>query len=64
MSDYERILIECRYLLSLNRGYNYLSDRLNISVDTVYDDLNNKLKEYDTILYQRIQNVLKKINNI
>ncbi len=63
MSDYERILLECRYLLSLNKNYLELADIFKISVRDVYNDLNNKLPNIDTILYNRVNRVLKKINS-
>lgn len=63
MSDYERILLECRYLLSLNKNYLELADIFKISVRDVYNDLNNKLPNIDTILYNRVNKVLKKINS-
>ena len=61
MEDIKRIMMECRYLLSLNKNYNDISKILNVSENTVYNDLNNVLKNYDTVLYQR---VIKKLQNI
>ena len=61
MEDIKRIMLECRYLLSLNKNYYEISRILNVSEKTVYNDINNLLKNYDTILYQR---VIKKIRNI
>ena len=61
MDDIKRIMLECRYLLSLNKNYYEISRILNVSEKTVYNDINNLLKNYDTILYQR---VIKKIKNI
>ena len=58
MTDFERILMECRYLLSLNKNYNDLAIKFNISESDVYNDLNIKLAKFDTILYKRVQNVL------
>lgn len=51
--------MECRYLLSLNKNYLELAKIFNVSVDIVYDDLNNKLVNIDSILYERTQKVLK-----
>ena len=62
MSEIERILMECRYLLSLNKSYKELAKKFNISEIEVYDDLNNKLYKYDSILYQKVQNILN--NNL
>ena len=63
MREKERILMECRYLLSINKTYDELAHRLKISKDVVYDDLNNKLEGLDSLLYERVKKVLKKNNN-
>ena len=60
MSETERIMLECRYLLSLNKSYLELANTFKVSVDTIYNDLNNKLPKIDSILYERIA---KKIKN-
>ena len=60
MREDERIMLECRYILSLNKSYKELASILNISLDSVYDDLNNKLPNIDSKLYTRINKVLKK----
>ena len=60
MSDFERILLECRYLLSLNKDYNELSLIFHTDVKTIYDDLLVKLPKFDTILYKRVNGVLNK----
>ena len=58
MGDLDRILMECRYLLSLNKSYYDLSIIFNTDINTVYDDLNNKLPKFDSILYKRVSSVL------
>lgn len=60
MNDLERIMLECRYLLSLNKSYLELSNILNVNIDIIYNDLNNKLPNIDTILYERVNKVLNK----
>lgn len=60
MSDNERIMLECRYLLSLNKDYEELANIFKISVNDVYQDLNVKLPNIDTILYKRVNKVLNK----
>ena len=60
----ERIMLECRYLLSLNKNYQELSNIFEIGEDIVWDDLNNKLKNIDISLYNRCQKKLKNINNL
>ena len=62
MSEYERILLECRYLLSLNKNYFELANIFKISPSVVYHDLNVKLPKLDTILYERVNKVLNKNN--
>ena len=62
MSENERIMLECRYLLSLNKSYQELANIFKISVNEVYDDLNIKLPNIDTKLYERVNKVLKKNN--
>ena len=63
MSEYERILMECRYLLSLNKNYNELANIFNISVNDVYNDLNILLPKLDSILYNRVKIVLNNKNS-
>ena len=63
MSEYERILMECRYLLSLNKNYNELANIFNISVLEVYNDLNKRLPKLDSILYNRVKIVLNNKNS-
>lgn len=63
MNEFERILLECRYILSLNKTYYDLATIFQISVDEVYRDINNKLPKLDTILYKRVNCVLNKINS-
>ena len=60
MSEYERIMLECRYLLSLNKNYDDIAKHFNISIKDVYNDLNVKLPNIDTILYERVNKVLNK----
>lgn len=60
----ERIILECRYLLSLNKSYEELANIFGISIQEIQDDLNIKLEQVDTILYERCQNALKKHHNL
>lgn len=62
MKEKERIMLECRYLLSLDKSYDELASILKISVNEVYDDLNYKLPNIDTTLYKRVIKVLNKDN--
>ena len=60
MSENERIMLECRYLLSLDKSYSELAKLFNIKVIDVVDDLNNKLPNIDSKLYQKVNEVLKR----
>ena len=60
MTDFERILMECRYLLSLNKNYEELAFIFHTDIDTIYNDLEVLLPKLDTRLYEKV-NVLKKI---
>lgn len=62
--DIERIMLECRYLLSVNKSYQDLSNIFGMSKETIWNDLNVKLKDIDINLYNRCQNKLKEINNL
>lgn len=62
MKESERIMLECRYLLSLNKSYQDLANILKIPVSEVYNDLTVKLPKIDTILYARVNKVLNKNN--
>ena len=55
-------MLECRYLLSLDKNYNDIARILNIKESEVYNDLNYKLPNIDTILYNRVIKVLNKDN--
>lgn len=60
MSINERILLECRYLLSLNKTYYELAKIFNVSRSTINRDLNNRLFLLDKELYYRVK---KNISN-
>ena len=55
-------MLECRYILSLGKNFKELSKIFNISEEMVYHDLKITLKEYDTILYQKIEKQLSMYN--
>ena len=58
MSNKERIMLECRYILSLSKSYKDISKYLQVSEETVYHDLNDLLPKIDTILYQKVKKYL------
>ena len=62
MNDTERIMLECRYLLSLNKNYVDIAKRLNVSEDLVFNDLNYQLPKMDQILYHQIQKKIEKFS--
>lgn len=62
MNDFERILMECRYLISLKKDYTELAKIFHTNEENIYDDLNNKLKTMDNSLYIRVKNILKMYN--
>ena len=62
MNESERIMLECRYLLSLNKNYLELAKIFKLSKEDIYNDLNNKLPNIDKALYDRVNKVLKKNN--
>ena len=55
-------MLECRYLLSLNKSYRDLANIFKISIDEVYHDLNVLLPTIDSVLYERVNKVLNKNN--
>jgi len=52
----ERILLECRYLISLNKTYRELAIIFNVSPSTISNDLNKRLFLLDKELYYRVKN--------
>ena len=68
MNINERILLECRYLISLNKTYRELAKIFKVSPSTISNDLNERLFLLDKELYYRVKkNISNKsilINNI
>ncbi len=62
MEDIKRMMMECRYILSLNKTYYDISNILNIDEEMVYNDLNYRLKKYDKKLYNRVKEKLRKVS--
>lgn len=60
MNITERILLECRYLISLNKSYRELAKIFNVSSTTISNDLNKRLFFLDKNLYYRVK---ENINN-
>lgn len=62
MDIQERILMECRYLISLNKSYQELANIFNVSEDTIYNDLNERLFFVDKELYNRVKKIISNKN--
>lgn len=60
MSIKERILLECRYLISLNKSYRELAKIFKVSQSTISNDLNTRLFDLDKDLYYRVRNIVSK----
>lgn len=55
-----RILLECRYLISLNKSYRELAKIFNVSPSTISLDLNKRLFNLDKTLYYRVKSTILK----
>ena len=62
MNEIDRIMLECRYLLSLNKDYSDLAKLFNTTKEIIYYDLNILLPTIDSILYKRVNKVLNENN--
>lgn len=62
METTKRILLECRYLISLNKSYYDLAKIFNVSVDTIKFDINIRLKDIDQELFYRVKDNIAKNN--
>ena len=58
MSEKERIMLECRYILSLNKNYYDIAKFMNLNWEIIYDDINVKLPDIDSLLYKKVKKVL------
>lgn len=55
-----RMLLESRYIISLNKQIKDLVPIIKVSEDVIYDDINNHLEKFDKELYNRVINILNK----
>lgn len=55
-----RLLLEARYIISLNKQINDLIPIIKVDKETIYNDINYRLKKFDLELYQRVISVLNK----
>lgn len=56
----KRIMLESRYIISLNKKISDLVPIMKIDESIIYDDINYKLKKIDNELYNRVISVLEK----
>lgn len=61
MDIIKRIMLECRYIISLNKNISQLVPIMNLQEEVIYDDINYRLKEYDYELYNRVISILQRI---
>ena len=55
-----RLLLEARYIISLNKQIRDLVPIIRVDEETIYNDINYRLKKFDNELYQRVISVLYK----
>jgi len=61
MDIIKRIMLESRYIISLNKNISQLVPIMNLKEEIIYNDINYRLKEYDYELYNRVISILKRI---
>lgn len=55
----QRILLEARYIISLNKNIKELVPIIKASERTISRDIKYRLKNFDTELYNRVIKILK-----
>ncbi len=60
MEIIKRIMLESRYIISLNKTISDLVPIINVSEQVIYDDINYRLKDFDKDLYKRVIGILNK----
>ena len=55
----QRILLEARYIISLNKNIKELVPIIKVSERTISRDIKYRLKNLDTELYNRVIKILK-----
>ena len=61
MDIIKRMMLEARYIISLNKSISQLVPIMNLNEEIIYNDINYRLKEYDYELYNRVISILKRI---
>lgn len=62
MENIGRILLEARYIISLNKSIKDLVPIIKVDEKTIYNDINDRLKKFDLELYNRVVGILCKKN--
>ena len=60
MDIIKRMLLEARYIISLNKKISDLVPIMKIDEKIIFDDINYHLKDFDFELYNRVIRVLEK----
>ncbi len=55
MKDVERLLLECRYILSIKKSFKEIAHYLGVREEVVYNDIMNILPKYDKTLNFRVK---------
>ena len=55
----QRILLEARYIISLNKNIKELVPIIKVSERTISRDIKYRLENFDTELYNRVIKILK-----
>ncbi len=55
----QRILLEARYIISLNKNIKELVPIIKVSERTISRDIKYRLKNFDTELYNRVIKILE-----
>ena len=55
----QRILLEARFIISLNKNIKELVPIIKVSERTISRDIKYRLKNFDTELYNRVIKILK-----
>ena len=60
MDIIKRMLLEARYIISLNKKISELVPIMHLSEEVIYNDINHHLKSFDKELYYRVISILQR----
>ena len=60
MNDVKRLLLECRYILSMDKSFKEIAEHLGVEEELVYKDILDTLPKFDKSLFYRVQKRIKK----